>query len=332
MKRILILRTSALGDVVHCLPVLTSLRRHFPTARLGWVVEGAMAPVLEGHPDLDELIPIRLRPWRRAPLAHRSVREVGAFLAQLAAFRADVAVDLMGNHKAGVLAGLSWSDNRIGLARSFRREPSSALWISHSVEPRGRHAVERALSVLTALGIPAEPPDFGGDKLFRGLPSWPERGFVLIHPGAGWGNKIYPPERWAKVAQAIASEGFEVRVVLAPGEEQLGRTILGQGHPKVGSLEAPDLPSLARALRASRLVLAGDTGPMHLAHALGTAVVAVMGPTDPETHGPFGCPGNTVSIKLPCSFCHQRFDGPRACMLAIEPEQIVATALARLLG
>ncbi len=332
MKSILILRTSALGDVVHCLPVLTALRRHLPQARLAWLVEEAMAPVLAGHPDLDEVITVRLRPWRRAPFSRATWKEARDFYARLARFEADVVLDLMGNHKAGALAGLSWADRRIGLSRHFRREPSSAFWITDAVEPEGVHAVDRALSVLGGLDLPTEPADFGSEKLFRDLPPWPEQGFVLLHPGAGWGNKIYPPERWAEVAQELARTGLEVRVAVAPGEEALASAILGPGHQRLRRLEALDLPSLSRALRASRLVLAGDTGPLHLAHALGAPVLAVMGPTDPATHGPYGHPEQALFARLPCSFCHKRFDSPKACLLAIEPGQIVAAALARLNG
>jgi heptosyltransferase-1 len=99
--RILLIRTSALGDVVHCLPVLTALRRHRPEARIGWVVESSMAPLLEGHADLDVILPVRLRAWRKRALAPRTLREVAQFVGRLRAFSPDVVIDLMGNHKAG---------------------------------------------------------------------------------------------------------------------------------------------------------------------------------------------------------------------------------------
>src|SRR5688500_18045546 len=150
---VLLLRTSALGDVVHCLPVLRALRRHRPQARIGWVVEEGLAPLLAGHPDLDAVITVRLRAWRRRPLAAATVRELRAYLAAVDRFAPTVALDLMGNHKAGLLAALAGVDRRIGAARAGRREPASVWWISEPVTVRGDHAVDRALSLLAALEI-----------------------------------------------------------------------------------------------------------------------------------------------------------------------------------
>ena len=110
--------------------MLTALRRSLPDATIGWLVESAMAPVLEDHPDLDQLLVVRLRTWRRRLLSIQTVREVRAFLGQLRRFSPDVVLDLMGNHKAGILGALSLADRRIGAARKDRRERSSSLWIS----------------------------------------------------------------------------------------------------------------------------------------------------------------------------------------------------------
>ena len=158
--RVLIVRTSAMGDVVHALPVLTALRRHLPEAKIGWVVEESMAPLLQGHPDLDELLVVRLRHWRRS-LAAQTLSEMRSFLSTLNCFAPDAVLDLMGNHKAGVISALTLADRRIGFARTSRREPSSAIWNNEPLVPRGVHAVDRMLSLLDALDLPAEPADFG---------------------------------------------------------------------------------------------------------------------------------------------------------------------------
>jgi heptosyltransferase I len=330
--RILLVRTSALGDIVHCLPVLTELRRRLPEAKLGWVVEASMAPLLAGHPDLDELLPVRLRPWRKRPLAAQTLRELGAFLAALRRFRADVALDLMGNHKSGVLARLSGARRRIGLARTDRREPSSAFWVNESVAARGVHAVERALSLLPALGLEPGPADFGAERLLAGSgpvgdAAVPE---VLIHSGAGWANKVYPPERWAVVARRLAEHGLRIGVPLAPGEEELAARLVEASRGAAVPLPAGGLDRLVSLLRSTRILLGGDTGPVHLAHALGTPVLAVLGPTDPARHGPYGAPDSALAVRLPCSFCYKRFDGPRACLLNLDPETVAARALALL--
>lgn len=350
--RILLIRTSALGDVVHSLPVLTALRRHFPQARIGWVVEEAMRPVLAGHPDLDDILTVRLRPWRRRIASVQTLSEIDAFFAALDRFDADVALDLMGNHKAGFIARLSHAERRIGPARRHRREPSSAVWINETVVPRGTHAaphaVDRALSLLDALGVPPEPADFGGDKIFRTDPFATLGGpplakaaararlasgepYVLIHPGAGWPNKIYPPAWWGKVAARIReATGLRTWVASNRAEEGLATALVDASQGAAAAVPAPDLPTLAALLRGARLMMGGDSGPTHLAHALGTSVLMVMGPTDPARHGPYGAPERAVWKLLPCSFCYKRFQETKACLLELAPDRVADRALALL--
>jgi heptosyltransferase-1 len=325
---ILLIRTSALGDVVHCLPVLTALRRHFPEARIGWLVEGAMAPVLEGHPDLDDLLTVRLRQWRKRPFSSGTRTEVAGFLRALDRFAPDVTLDLMGNHKAGFLSALTQCDRRIGLGRAWRREPSSSFWISEAVAPRGLHAVDRALSLLGALGLPSEPADFGGEKLFRQAEELDDpEPFVLIHPGAGWGSKRYPPERWGEAARLLRERtGLPARVPVARGEEALAAGVEAASAGAARTVPAGDLPALAALLRRARLVMGGDSGPTHLAHALGTPVLMLMGPTDPARHGPYGAPERALWKDLPCGFCYRRFDEPRPCLVTIPPERVAERA------
>jgi heptosyltransferase-1 len=328
--RILVVRTSAMGDVVHALPVLTALRRHLPEAKIGWVVEESMAPLLQGHPDLDELLIVRLRHWRRS-LAAQTFRETRAFLSALNRFAPDAVLDLMGNHKAGAISALTLADRRIGFARTSRREPSSAIWISQPVVPRGTHAVDRMLSLLDALDLPAEPADFGPEKLFREAVASAREPYVLLHPGAGWANKRYPPAWWGEAARRLhAAAGMPTWVAVARGEEDLAAGVQAGGGEAVRLVPAGDLPALAVLIRGARLMLGGDSGPTHLAHALGTPVLMVMGPTDPERSGPYGAPQRALFHRLPCSFCYQRFAETKACLLEIPP-RLVAERAAQML-
>ncbi len=326
--RILIVRTSALGDVVHALPVLTALRRHLPNAKIGWVVEEGMAPVLAGHPDLDELIPVRLRQWRR--VSSRGIRELGGFFSALDRFAPEVVLDLMGNHKAGVISALTLADRRIGFARRHRREPSSAIWISEPAAPRGTHAVDRMLSLLDALEIPPEPADFGPEKLFREEPAAAEgmpAPYVLLHPGAGWANKRYPPAWWGKAVRLLRERtGIPTWIATARREEELAAEVERESGGAALRMPAPDLATLAALIRRARLMLGGDTGPTHLAQALGTPVLMLMGPTDPDRHGPYGAPGNALYKRLACSFCYKRLDEPKACLLEIPPHRVAERA------
>lgn len=331
--KVLIVRTSAMGDVVHALPVLRALRRGMPQARIAWVVERAFAPLLEGHPDLDLVLPVALRAWRRPAAARDAFREAARALRALRGFAPDVALDLMGNHKAGLLARLSGARRILGPARPHRREPSSAVWITEGVAVAGEHAVDRMLAVAGALGLAASPADFGGDLLLRGpreggAPPDAGRPYVVLQAGAGWANKVYPPSFWGEVAWRLHREtGLEVRVATAPGEEHLAREVAASSRGAARTVDAASFFDLAALARSCRLFLGGDTGPLHLAHALGAPVLCVMGPTDPRRNGPYAAADRTVYRRLPCSFCYKRFDRPKACLWQLAPAAVVAKGL-----
>ena len=330
--RVLLVRTSALGDVVHALPVLTALARHLPDARFAWVVDEAFAPLLAGHADLDELLVAPLRRARRPGERLAGARDLARFLARLRAFRADVALDLMGNHKGALIALLSGAPRRLGLDRAGRRERSSALWINEPIAAPALHAVDRGLALAAALGAPAAPADFGPGRLgCLRREGGPAGDYVFLHPGAAWGNKRYPPPAWGVVARSLAERsGLAVRVGAAPGEEDLADAVVAASGGAAVRLDASGLGALAGALAGARLVLAGDTGALHLARALGRPLVGVYGPTDPDRHGPYRAAEWTLAARLPCSFCHRRMDEAKACLLAIAPGEVVERALAAL--
>jgi heptosyltransferase-1 len=293
------------------------------------VVEEAMAPVLAGHPDLDELLTVRLRAWGKRPFAPATLRGLAGFLAGLDRFAPNVVLDLMGNHKAAAIAALTLADRRIGAAWADRREPSSGVWINEPVAPQGIHAVDRMLSLLDALGVPPEPADFAPEKLFPGdrLEQTTAEPFALLHPGAGWGNKIYPPSWWGAAARRLRElTGLPTQVAAARGEEGLAAQVEAAGGGAARVVPAGDLPALAALIRRSRLVLGGDSGPTHLAHALGIPVLMLMGPTDPARNGPYGAPDRALWKVLPCSFCHRRFGETKACLLEIPPERVALRA------
>lgn len=325
--RVLLVRTSALGDVVNALPALAAIRRHRPEAKIAWVVDEAFAPLLEGHQSLDQVIAAPLRRVRRTGSRLAGARDTARFLARLRAFGADVALDLMGNHKGASIAWLSGARRRLGLDRSGRRERSSTIWINEAVAPRGRHAVDRMLDLVRALEVPVEPPDFAPERLACGRGRELEGDYVYIHPGAAWGNKRYPPERWGRVAATLAARtGLAIHVGAAPGEEGLADGVVAASGGAARRLELPDLGSLAGALRRARLVLGGDTGALHLAAAFGRPVLGVHGPTDPELHGPRGA-ADLLFERLPCSFCHRRMPDAKPCLLGLDPARVAARAL-----
>ncbi|MCZ6507254.1 MAG: lipopolysaccharide heptosyltransferase I [Acidobacteria bacterium] len=325
--RILIIRTSAMGDVVHSLPTLRALRRHFPRATIGWVIERPFAPLLATDPDLDVILEVRLRVWRKSLASRATRRDLAQAVRALRAFGADVVLDLMGNHKAGAIAAFSGCGRRIGLRRRDRREPSSAVWINEPVRAIGTHSVERALSMAAALGADVESPDFGAEKLrLAGRTSsdyesgGPAPPYAVIHPGTARPDKCYPASLWGTVAKLLAANtGLRILISIGPGEEHLGEQVLeaSRGAGGTARLAAePSLSSLVALLGGADLVLAGDTGPMHLAHALGTPVLALMGPTEPDVHGPYGAPDRVLrTAPSPASWTE------------IEPQRVVDKAM-----
>lgn len=351
--RILLVRTSALGDIVHCLPALTALRRALPDAKIAWAVEQVWSPLLDGHPDIDRLIPVRFKAWRKMPKL-AAWRDLRRCIGELRAFEADVALDLMGNHKGALLARWSKAKRVIGAAREHRREPSSAVWLKETApaDLDSVHAVDRALDVLRALDVETRPVDLGGDRLLALPPNDTTsnttsntapvlaelddlraegRPLVTIQAGAGWANKTWPAEWFGEVASGLRrAVDAEVRVLLAPGEEHLAEAVVSSSDGAARVVDTFDFRVLAAVLRRSDLLLGGDTGPLHLAHALGTPVLCLVGPTDPARNGPYGDPDGVVFRELPCSYCYKRFDEPKACLLQLTPELVLRQALRRL--
>ena len=157
-------------------------------------------------------------------------------------------------------------------------------------------------------------------------------GQVFIHPGAGWDNKRYPPEKWGRVAGLIReATGRSVGIIVGLDEEALADAAVSASRGSAEAVSAPDLQQLVQLLRQASLVMGGDTGPVHLAHALGRPVLCLMGPTDPESCGPYGAAEKAIWRALPCSFCHKRYSRTMPCLEAIDPSVIVDRAL-RLLG
>ena len=328
--RIAIVRTSALGDVVQALPVLNALRREHRDAQIAWVIEARFAPLLEDHPDLDELIRVDTKGWRKDRSRSRGIKQARRALRR---FAPDIALDLMSNWKAAALARLSGARVVAGLKRSERREPASAILLKQRVAPLGEHAVLRAYSTLAVLGLETSEIDFAGDRLApkAKCPEFVVPPEIVLHPGAGWRNKEYPAPSWAAVCKTLYEQtGRETLVVTGPGEEALGQSIEELAKGSARTQLVPDLQDLVALQRRARVVLGGDTGPIHLAHALGRPVICVMGPTDPKRHGPFEDPDAVLSKRLPCSYCHKRLDSAKGCLLQISPESVAKRVIERL--
>ena len=289
-RSIVIVKLSSIGDVLHGVPAAVALKRAFPDARIGWAVEGRAADVLAGHPAIDHLFRLP-RGWLKSPQA------VLAFWKQLRWFDADVAIDLQGLLKSGVASVLSAAGCRIGPARPASRE---AAWLAytHPVMPVSTHVVDRHCEMLAPLGVQVTADGFD-------MPRWPVARLrmenwvsglrlsappVILNPGAGWASKRWPAERFAAVARALVRQGGQPAIVVwAGGEErQAAERIVADAHGAAILAPQTTLQDLGELCRLSRLFISGDTGPLHLAAAVGTPCVGLFGPVPADRNGPYG--------------------------------------------
>ncbi|RMG42436.1 MAG: lipopolysaccharide heptosyltransferase family protein [Acidobacteria bacterium] len=299
--KILVSRLGALGDVVRTLPAVRLLRRTWPSARIGWVVEPPAAPLVAGHPDVDETIVFPraeiAAAARRGPVAFcRAVRRV---VSELRGFRPDLALDFQSSVKSGLCCLLSGAPSRVGFGRGADRE-ASRLFATLRVpleQPR-INRVYRAVALARAAGALGGPLeiDLGLteeelaegrrrlDRLANG------RRAVLIAPFSSrrqaW--KRYPLRRWCEIARGLRDSGATPVVVAGPGEEDEARSLVARAGPGVALPLGLPLRALAALIAAGDLMIAGDTGPMHLAWAAGVPVIALFGPTDPVLNAPLG--------------------------------------------
>jgi heptosyltransferase I len=298
--RILVLRLSALGDVIHTIPAVALLKR---VGDVSWVVEAPYAELVEVVAGV-RAIPVRMKRWGRSPIASRSERKQA-----LESMRAsDVAVDFQGLIKSAGLGWLSRAPERYGFDRESVREKASLLFTNRRVGvDRQKHVVDWNRELAAAV-TPAREP---AAESWSEFPSDPDRkvqrfaGRIVILPGAGKPSKLWPVERFRAIV-----DRYPGRTVVAwgPGERDRAEAIGGDIAPET------NLRELAALLWRADLVVGADTGPLHLAAALGTRVVGLYAPTDPRRNGPYGQIASTVD----------HFSDGRRTMDSIEPQEVIA--------
>jgi len=316
-RRILIIKPSSLGDVVHALPVLAAARATYPRAHLAWLISASFAPLLAGHPLLDEVIPFDRRRFGRMLRDPRTLAEFARFVRDLRHRRFDLVLDLQGLFRSGFLAWATGARRRVGFRAA--RELAWAFYTCRVVPPAGdTHAVQRNVALARAAGLrldtPAFPLGLRPDELDRArallattagrdLPT-----FVAVVPGARWPSKQWPAERFAELIDALHAAGRPPVVLLgSPDERPLAAAILRVVHaPVIDLCGRTDVRTLAAVLALAAQVICCDSGPMHIAAALGTPIVAVFGPTSPARTGPYAAGAQIVSRALPCAPCYAR--------------------------
>jgi heptosyltransferase-1 len=316
-ERYLIVRLTALGDVLHTVPAMAALRGAHPDARIDWVVERKWAPVLEGSPAINEVI----------PLDRRSVWGVVECVQRLRENRYSCAIDFQGLYKSAILAALSGAARRIGFDRAWAREGGAAILYNEPVIPSGRHVAELNYSLAEKAGAsrPAVPeyplrvPAGGAASVRARLHDLGIAGaYIVVGPAGSWRAKCWPPERYADVCRELETSGnTRVVVIYGPGEKSLAEQVVRMAAPARPAMIATTIEELMGLVAHARCVIAADSGPLHLAAALGAPVVGLYGPTDPARNGPFVPGARIVHKARPEEISYKRRAEYSAAMLRI---------------
>jgi heptosyltransferase I len=348
IERLLIVRLSAMGDVIHTLPAAQALREAFPKAQIGWLIEERWAELLcapgtrrrgprsAERPLAEWVHTVNLPGWRKSVSQLSTFEQIARAWNDVRSVRYQVAIDLQGAIRSAVLA--RWSAAPIVYGSAQPRELPASLWYTRQVIPRGAHVIEQNVSVVegvvgTRLRVPtvtlphdpAAEEEVGKDLVRRGM-----REYAILNPGAGWGAKRWPAERYGEAAVRLAREGIRCWVNYGPGEEDLFERVNAASNGIVRPAKA-SVTGLIALTRAAKLFIGGDTGPLHLAAALQVPVVAIFGPTDPARNGPYGT--RSKVLRSPASpTTHARHAQADEGMLEIGVDAVVNAARQLLAG
>ena len=299
-SRLLVVRLGSLGDLVHTLPAVAALRRAFPEATIDWLVDAPHRDFLSLVPAVSSLVVLK----ERGASGWLAVRR------ELRSRQYHAAIDFQGLIKSAALAWMSGAHRVVGFDRASLREPMASLFYSEQITVESRaHVVQKNLQLATAMGavrgdaleFPIAPVTSEKVDVFLGAAAAP---YALINPGAAWPNKRWPPDRLGAIAEALRDRHGLASVVLwGPGEEAAARAVVTASAGAASLAPATNLHDLIALARRARLILSGDTGPLHIASALGVPAVALFGPTDEARNGPWDPADISISKYATCS-CH----------------------------
>jgi heptosyltransferase-1 len=347
-ESLLVVRLSAMGDIIHTLQAASALREAFPHATLGWLIEERWAELLctlrypragrlsPERPLVDRVHTVNTSEWRRSLFSFNTWQQMAVGLSQLRGVEYDAVIDFQGAIRSALLA--RWSGAPVAYGDAQPRENAASMFYTRQVETTGQHVVEQAADL--ALAVVGSAPIYGRAgtlaKLKVDFPVDPDAekkissliadrtDFAILTPGAGWGAKQWPVERYATVAKELAKDGICSVVNYGPGEDELAAAVEteSEGAARMISCSIAELIALTRR---ARLLIGGDTGPMHLAAALKIPVVAIFGPTNPARNGPFGT--RSIILRSASSLTdHSRRREPEQGLLEIKPEEVVVAA------
>jgi heptosyltransferase I len=309
---ILVVRLGAMGDIIHALPAVASLRKSFPEARIVWVTAPRWRALLDNNPNVDEVIPFRrsglgeiIHSWRR-----------------LRPLRPRLAIDFQGLMQSALVGRASRPHEFWGWDKETAREPGASLFYNRRLKPNSAHVVDQNVELAAAGGAMVMVREF---HLPQGTPEGelPARPFVLAHPFAGWTSKQWPLENYGALATWLAEYGIALVANVPPDRATLVAEMTGV------HIHSSSLGGLIAATRSALAVVGLDSGPMHLAAALGKPGVALFGPTDPARNGPYG--GSLRVLRAPSAVTsYKRGEEISPSMRAIEPEQVFSALMAQI--
>ncbi len=340
--RVLVVRMSAMGDIIHGLPAIAALRAARPNWQLGWLIEQRWIELLCADstqrlrprsalkPLVDWVHVSDFKEWRKGLSSAATWHDMRSCMREVRAMKYDVALDLQGTIRSAMAARLSGAKTRIGSAEP--REIPARRFYTKAVNLYGPHVVEYGLELASRVGdedLTYEAPEFPQDSATE---SWADRfcasiGFAplaILNPGAGWGAKCWPAGSYGEVAKALADRGMAVMVNYGPQEEALAE-VVRQASEEAARPVKCSVSQLIALTRRSSLFVGGDTGPMHLAAALGVPVVALFGPTRPERNGPYAT--RSVVLRSAASVDNSsHVDDPDVGLQSINPDEVIAAA------
>lgn len=322
--KILMIKPSAIGDVVHTLPILNLLRKRFPNAKISWLLTPACAGLLEGHPMLDEIILFERKRFGESWRNPSAAKGLFSFARDLRDRKFDLVIDLQGLLRSGWLTWQTGAPVRVGFANA--RE---FAWIAYThrvkIATMQQHAIERYLRVAEALGCGRAPVEFpfatnDADRQHVATLLADIGPLAVLLPGTNWATKRWPIDYFAQLVAPLR-ENHRLAVVVAGGPDV---SSLAKLIPDAVDLTGKtNLRQLTALLERADLVIANDSGPMHIASALGKKLITIFGPTNPIRTGPFQRLDTVIRLDIACSPCYSRECSHHSCMRWLTPSQLL---------
>ena len=325
MKKFLIVRLGSLGDVIHGIPTAAALRSRFPDAHIDWLVDPRYVELLELVECIDRPIAFDPRDLRFGGGDALSV------LKSLRAVHYDAVVDLQGLLKSAVLGRLVGAGQTIGFPRAHLREPLARLFYTDAPDPGTvSHVIDKNLALLRSLDVSDHTVHFPlriprTNTVTSVIDTCGQDGYAILNPGAAWPNKRWSAKKFGAVAASIRDEhGWRSVVLWGPGEQALAASVAAASDGAADVAPSTTIADLVGLARAAKLMVSGDTGPLHIAGAVGTPIVALFGPTSPERNGPWAARDVSLSRVATCSCRYERRCRRAApCIEDITPEEVV---------